>query len=113
MWGAGVTACTNGLGPIYEKNVSGKKSHGACLTEMIINYHSKSNRKQTDNIFGKYSNSFFTSFPHVLHYAPTDGSKNGETVFSVLHQRPGETWKLPDPEDPMSVTDEVNMHPAT
>ena len=63
--------------------------------------------------FRKYSNSFFTPFPHVLHYAPTDGSKNGETVFSVLHQRPGETWQLPDSEDPMSVTDVVSMHPAT
>ena len=83
------------------------------MTERIINYHSKSNRKQTDKIFGKYSNSFFTSFPHVLHYAPTDGSKNGETVFSVVHQHPGETWQLPDPEDPMSVTDVVSIHPAT
>ena len=50
---------------------------------------------------------FSPLFLHVLHYGPTDGSKNGEEVLRFQHGLPGETWKEPDPSDPMSVIDQV------
>lgn len=45
----------------------------------------------------------------LLHYGPRDFSKNGEDVFTFLHDLPDETWPEPDHEDPLSIVDEVSM----
>ena len=45
----------------------------------------------------------------MLHYGPTDGSRNGEKVLTYRDGLPGDTWKEPDPSDPMSVIDQVHM----
>ena len=46
----------------------------------------------------------------LLHYGPQDFSKNGEDVFTFLHDLPDdEIWPEPDPEDPLSIVDEVSM----
>merc|ERR1711971_745744 len=45
----------------------------------------------------------------LLHYGPRDFSKNGEDVFTFLHDLPDETWPEPDHGDPLSIVDEVSM----
>ena len=47
----------------------------------------------------------------VLHYGPRDFSKNDvEDVITFLHGLPDETWPSPQPEDPLSVIDQVPFH---
>ena len=43
----------------------------------------------------------------LLHYGPQDFSKNGEEVITFLHGQPDETWPEPQPDDPLSVIDQV------
>ena len=43
----------------------------------------------------------------VLHYGPQDFSKNGKDVITFRHGLPDETWPAPDPEDPLSLIDQV------
>ena len=52
---------------------------------------------------------FFTLYPYVLHYGPMDSSKNGEPVLSYKHAlpNPDEAWHEPEPEDPLSLVDQV------
>ena len=38
-----------------------------------------------------------------------DFSKNGEDVLTYLHGLPDQTWPEPDPQDPLSVIDQVNI----
>ena len=45
--------------------------------------------------------------PYVLHYGPMDASKNGEPVFKFRYGLPGEDWREPEPNDPLSVVDQV------
>ena len=53
-------------------------------------------------------NHLFSQHPHVLHYRPLDGSKDGRAkVISKLHAAPGDTWDEPNPEDPLTVVDKV------
>ena len=50
----------------------------------------------------------------VLHYGPRDFSKNDvEDVITFLHGLPDETWPSPQPEDPLSVIDQVPFHLAS
>ena len=43
----------------------------------------------------------------LMHYAPQDFSKNTEDTLSYLHQLSGSTWPEPDPEEPLSIIDQV------
>ena len=45
----------------------------------------------------------------VLHYGPQDFSKNGKDVITFLHGLPDQTWPAPDPEDPLSLIDQVSI----
>merc|ERR1719458_226381 len=46
----------------------------------------------------------------LLHYGPQDFSKNGEGVFTFIRDLPDDqTWPEPDPEDPLSIVDEVEL----
>merc|ERR1719458_2301716 len=46
----------------------------------------------------------------LLHYGPQDFSKNDEDVFTFIHNLPDDqTWPEPDPEDPLSIVDEVEL----
>ena len=45
--------------------------------------------------------------PYVLHYGPMDASKNGEPVFNYRYGLPGEDWRGAEPNDPLSVVDQV------
>ena len=45
--------------------------------------------------------------PYVLHYGPMDASKNGEPVFKFRGGLPGHEWREPQPNDPLSVVDQV------
>merc|ERR1712150_171301 len=46
----------------------------------------------------------------LLHYGPQDFSKNGEDVFTFIHNLPDDqTWPEPDPEDPLSIVDEMEL----
>ena len=36
-----------------------------------------------------------------------EGSKNGEEVLGYLHGLPDQTWHEPNPEDPLSLIDQV------
>ena len=43
----------------------------------------------------------------LLHYQSQDFSKNGEEVITFDHGQPDETWPEPQPDDPLSVIDQV------
>ena len=43
----------------------------------------------------------------LLHYGPQDFSKNGEDVITFLHGQPDYTWPEPQPDDPLSLIDQV------
>ena len=43
----------------------------------------------------------------LMHYGPRDFSKKEEDVITFLHGLPDDTWPAPDPEDPLSVIDQV------
>ena len=44
----------------------------------------------------------------LLHYGPRDFAQNTEeNVITFLHGLPDETWPAPDPENPLSVIDQV------
>merc|ERR1712037_253570 len=45
------------------------------------------------------------------HYGPMDSSKNGEPVLSYKHAlpNPDEAWHEPEPEDPLSLVDQVEL----
>jgi len=45
----------------------------------------------------------------VLHYGPLGGSKNGEAVINYRYGLPDETWPQPDPNDPLSLIDKVEL----
>merc|ERR1719222_1175298 len=47
----------------------------------------------------------------ILHYGPMDSSKNGEPVLSYKHAlpNPDEAWHEPEPEDPLSLVDQVEL----
>ena len=45
--------------------------------------------------------------PYVLHYDPMDASKNGEPVFNYRYGLPGQDWREPEPNDPLSIVDQV------
>ena len=38
-----------------------------------------------------------------------DFSKNGEDVLTYLHGLPDQTWPEPEPQDPLSVIDQVDI----
>ena len=52
---------------------------------------------------------FFHPLLLVLHYGPMDSSMNGEPVLSYKHAlpNPDEAWHEPEPEDPLSLVDQV------
>jgi len=45
----------------------------------------------------------------VLHYGPLGGSKNGEAVINYRYGLPDESWPEPDPHDPYSLIDKVEL----
>jgi len=45
----------------------------------------------------------------LLHYRPQDFSKDGEDVLTYLHGLPDQTWPEPEPEDPLSAIDQVEL----
>jgi len=45
----------------------------------------------------------------VLHYGPLDASKNGEPVFTYRYGLPGQDWREPEPNDPLSIVDQVEL----
>ena len=45
----------------------------------------------------------------VLHYGPKDFSKNRKDVITFLHGLPDETWPSPDPDDTLSLIDQVSF----
>jgi len=45
----------------------------------------------------------------VLHYGPGDFAKNDDPVLTYRHGLPGETWHRPNPEDPLSLIDQVEL----
>jgi len=45
----------------------------------------------------------------VLHWGPLEGSKNGEPVISYRFGLPDETWPEPNPDDPLSLIDKVEL----
>jgi len=48
-------------------------------------------------------------FFSVLHYGPLEGSKNGEAVLNYRYGLPDETWPEPNPDDPLSPIDKVEL----
>ena len=43
----------------------------------------------------------------LMHYASNYFSKNSEDTLTYLHQLSGPTWPEPDPEEPLSIIDQV------
>ena len=43
----------------------------------------------------------------LMHYYPKDFSKNTEDTLTYLHQLSGPTWPEPNPEEPLSIIDQV------
>ena len=57
------------------------------------------------------TDSFLKNTPYdplsLLHYGKQDFSKNGKDVITYLHPLPGDEWAEPDPDNPLSLIDEV------
>ena len=50
---------------------------------------------------------------YVLHFNPSDYSRNGQDTISYIHGLPDETWPETSPEDPMSLIDKVHTEYLT
>jgi len=68
------------------------------------------------DLFGSFVNkictliSFLTTFSHVLHYGPLEGSKDGKAeVLNFLDDLPDYSWQEPNPDDPLSLVDKVEV----
>ena len=72
------------------------------------------------DLFGSFVNkictliSFLTTFSHVLHYGPLEGSKDGKAeVLNFLDDLPDYSWQEPNPDDPLSLVDKVTHNNTT
>ena len=81
-----------------------------CTTQFdieIVVFHSFTpEHLRITNIRSAFSFSFLTTFFSVLHYGPFEGSIDGSEVLTYL-QHPFDIWDHLDPEDPLSLVDQV------